>query len=107
MKLYFYYLKDGKLQKDIIPGIRENKYNYTIPARNKSKLGGLYDWKLKKDYCDIVQVDNSTYIWSPFIVSAKENLESVPNLEEMLVSVLNSCSSINENIKSFSGDGEQ
>lgn len=107
MKLYFYYLKDGKLQKDIISGIRENKYDYTIPSRNKSKLGGLYDYRLKKSHCDIVQVDNSTYSWSPFVISAKENLEGVSNLEEMLVSISSLCSSIRENIKSFSGDGEQ
>lgn len=107
MKLYFYYLKENKLQKDVAAGIRENKYDYAIHVQNKSKLGSLREWRLRKSYCDIVQVDDSLYPLSPFVISAKDNLESVPNLEEMLVSVLNSCSSINENIKSFSGDGQQ
>ena len=106
MKLYFYHLDENKLKKTVAAGIRENKFDYTIPAQHKSVFGRLHDWRLDKRYCNIVQVDDSFYRWSPFIISEKDNLEDIPHLDEMLISVSYTCSSANNAINSFLGGAE-
>ena len=58
-------------------------------------------WRLDKGYCNIAQVDDSLYRWSPFIISEKDNLESIPHLEETFISVSDVCSSANNEINSF------
>lgn len=100
MKLYFYYLgSDNEVKKEVETGVRENKHQYVIPPRGKSRLSGLYEWKLSKECCEKIQVDYSLYKWSPCIVSAHSNLDNIPRLAEMLKAVSESCVTVNEQIK--------
>lgn len=100
MKLYFYYLgSDNEVKKEVETCVRENKRQYIIPPRGKSRLSGLYEWKLSKECCEKIQVDDSLYKWSPYIVSAHGDLDSIPRLAEMLKTVSESCVAVNEQIK--------
>lgn len=100
MKLHFYYLKDNNVVgKMSISGIRENNYDYAIPSGRKFPFNSLHNWNLRKECCNIVQVDSSFYRHSPFIISDKDNLESIPGLAEMLVAVSESCVTVNKQIK--------
>ena len=100
MKLYFYYLgSDNEVKKEVETGVRENKYQYVIHPRGKSRLSGLYEWKLSKECCEKIQVDDSLYKWSPYIISARGDLDNIPRLSEMLKAVSESCAIINNQIK--------
>lgn len=99
MKLYFYYLSENEVKKDVETNVRENKRQYVIPACGKSRLSGLCEWHISKECCDIVQVDSSIWKWSPFIVSARGDLDSVPGLAEMLIAVSEKCTLANNQIK--------
>ncbi len=97
MKLYFYCLdKDGNIKKESVSGIRKNKYDYTVPAGCKYPFNSLHGWHLKKQHCNIVQVDNSMYSHSPFIISEQSNLDQLPQFAEMLQTVFKNCIIINE-----------
>lgn len=62
-------------------------------------MSGLREWYLSKECCDIVQVDSSVWKWSPFIISARSDLDNVPGLAEMLITVSESCTAVNGQIK--------
>lgn len=103
MKLYFYYLKNNNIVGKItVAGIRENSYDYAIPSGREFPFNSSYKWNLKKKCCNIAQVDYSFYQNSPFIISEKDNLESIPHLAEMLIAVSESCAIVNNQIKELS-----
>jgi len=101
MKLYFYYLSENEVKKDVETNVRENKHKYIIPANGKSRISGLSEWRLAKECCDIVQVDSSVWKWSPFIISARSDLDGVPELAQMLITVSESCAVTNNQIKTI------
>ena len=99
MKLYVYYLNnDNEIKKEIVSNVRENKRQYVIPPMGKSILSGLREWKLSKDCCEKVQVDNSVFR-KPFIVSAHDDLCNIHSLAEMLAIVSENCNSLDSQIK--------
>lgn len=104
MKLYFYYLKDNNLQKMAVAGIRENSRDYAIPSGREFPFNSLRNWNLGKECCNVIQVDSSFYRHSPYIISEKDNLESIPHLAEMLVAVSESCAAVNKQIKGVAGN---
>jgi len=99
MKLYLYYLSENEVKKDVETRVRENKYQYVIPACGKSRISGLHERYLSKECCDIVQVDSSLWKWGPFIISARSDLDVVPELAKMLITVSESCAAVNNRIK--------
>lgn len=102
MKLYFYYLnKDGNIKKFSVSNIRKNKYDYTVPAGCEYPFNSLSAWHLKKQSCNIVQVDNTMYSHSPFIISEQNNLDQIPQCAEMLQAVFKNCIIFNEKVKEW------
>ena len=100
MKLYFYYLDDGKLKRSVQTNVRKNKFQYVIPADGKTAISSIFrEQYFSIEFCDTVQVDYSIYRWSPFIVSACGDLDKVPRLAVMLLSVSESCAVVNSQIK--------
>lgn len=103
MKLYMYYLNNNnEVGKEVETGVRENKTQYVIPVGGKSRLSKFHEWKLPKNCCDKVQVDNSLCHWSPCIISAHADLDNIPQLAEMLLNISKSCESVNNKIKELS-----
>lgn len=107
MKLYFYYLKENEVKKDVQANVRSNKRYYIIPAGGKSRISGTREWNLEKECCDIVQVDSSLWKWSPFIISDRSDLDSIPGLAEMLIAVSEKCIVTNNQIKVYGNTSNQ
>lgn len=99
MKLYFYYLNNSNVEKMTVAGIRENNRHYVIPYGREFPFNSPRNWNLEKECCNIVQVNPFFYRHSPFIITDRDNLESIPGLAEMLTAVSESCADINNQIK--------
>lgn len=103
MKLYFYYLSNAEIKKEIVKGVRENKKDYIIPIGNQSTLGSLTNVRYySKKVTNVIQVDFSICYY-PFIISPYDYIDDMflHELEEKMRSIYETCNATNNIITEY------
>lgn len=93
MKLYLYYVSDGKLIKEVNTGVRETKYQYVIPECNghyKQHLRRLRKYYIDKSECNIPKVGDP-FRRNPHIISERSDLDQIEGLERILLEIQRQC----------------
>lgn len=93
MKLYLYYVSDGKLIKEANTGIRETKYQYVIPeccGHYKQHLRRLRKSYIDKGECNIPLVGD-TFRRTPHIISERSDLDQIEGLKSILMEIQKQC----------------
>lgn len=64
---------------------------------------GLFEYKIPKNCCEIVQIDGSIYRFSPYILSKRNDLDCVSGICDLLNAIQNNTMLVNAEIDKHEG----